>query len=370
MAGQVLQAFSQDAAITKIYHSLLGGKWNHILDQTHLGYDYWQQPMRNTIPPLGYVQETEIGLAGNMGVSVEASNGSVPGDSNYNVALSNPTLNLPPMDPYGPKTRYIEIYSRGTGAFTFQVSTGASYVTATPSSGTVQPDGKSDVRVLLSVDWSKAPAGSSTILMNVTSSDDYGSFGMPSVMLPVNNTQVPTDFHGHVESDRTVSIEAEHTIKNISSGDVSYGIIPSYGRTLSGVTLFPVTAATQTPPSSPMLQYSMYLFTQTLANVTVYVSPSLNTDPSRPLAYALAVDDGKPTTVTITPQYNLGALPNAWNTAVANAAWSNTTSVPVTKGAHTLSLWAMEPGVVFQKIVVDLGGVRSSYLGPPESMIV
>ena len=52
----------------------------------------------------------EISLAGNMGVSVEASNGSVPGDSNYNVALSNDTLVLPPMDPYGPATRYIDMY--------------------------------------------------------------------------------------------------------------------------------------------------------------------------------------------------------------------------------------------------------------------
>jgi hypothetical protein len=27
----------------------------------------------------------------------------------------------------------------------------------------------------------------------------------------------------------------------------------------------------------------------------------------------------------------------------------------------------LEPGVVLQKVVVDLGGVRKSYLGPPES---
>jgi hypothetical protein len=36
-------------------------------------------------------------------------------------------------------------------------------------------------------------------------------------------------------------------------------------------------------------------------------------------------------------------------------------------GAHMLNLWKLEPGVVFQKIVVDLEVVRPSYLGPPES---
>lgn len=41
VAQDVLTAFAQDANLTKTYHSLLGGKWNHILDQTHLGYDFW-----------------------------------------------------------------------------------------------------------------------------------------------------------------------------------------------------------------------------------------------------------------------------------------------------------------------------------------
>ena len=60
-----------------------------------------------------------------------------------------------------------------------------------------------------------------------------------------------------------------------------------------------------------------------------------------------------------------------WYTMVADAATSNNTThaIPET-GSHVLNLWLLEPGLVLQKVVIDLGGVRDSYLGPPESMKV
>ena len=37
-------------------------------------------------------------------------------------------------------------------------------------------------------------------------------------------------------------------------------------------------------------------------------------------------------------------------------------------GAHTFKVWMVDPGLVLQRIVVNMGGERPSYLGPPESV--
>src|SRR4051812_36994021 len=97
---------------------------------------------------------------------------------------------------------------------------------------------------------------------------------MPTIRLYLNNTVVPAGFRGFVDSDAHLSIEPEHFTANVSFANSSayYAVIPSYGRTLSGVTLLPYTAPSQsvTDPSAPRLEYSFYCFEQDV-NATAYV---------------------------------------------------------------------------------------------------
>ena len=49
-ADLVDACFERDQQLTDEYHALNGGKWNHMMDQTHIGYFMWQQPPVNIKP--------------------------------------------------------------------------------------------------------------------------------------------------------------------------------------------------------------------------------------------------------------------------------------------------------------------------------
>ena len=94
-------------------------------------------------------------------------------------------------------------------------------------------------------------------------------------------------------------------------------------------------------------------------------------DPASPLKFAVALDDAAPTTVTPVPSSTLGSMPQGWSESVVNGARVVRVELGrVEPGTHGVRVWVLEPGTVVQRLVVDLGGVKDSYLGPPESVRV
>ncbi|SMQ45054.1 unnamed protein product [Zymoseptoria tritici ST99CH_3D7] len=395
--------FKKDRELTEQYNGLLDGKWDHMMDQTHIGYEYWQQPMRQRLPGLRYNMPGESSLAGGMGVSVEGNNATVPGDDAFH-QLSSQSLTMATFNPYGATSQWIEIYSMGADAFDFNISANGSFVQFSETTGHITPDGASDKRIYASFDWNSCPEGSGIVLVNISSiiantsqyreETQYGTqYGMPQIMLPYENIKVPNNFtNGFVESDGHISIELEHySAVTSESSEVQYKVIPGLSRTLSGVSLFPVTADSQSAPDSPGLEYKLYTFTDLsggieatpdlitgagtgmsspadLVNITIVTTPSLNTIPERPLKYAIQFDEEDIKTVQYVVDQPKGANPVGWLAAVANNAWMTTSNFTYSgHGEHTLRIWALEPNVVLNTAWIDLGGLRPSYLGPPES---
>lgn len=330
--------------------------------------------MRQSSPDLRYVQVLERSLAGDMGVAVEGSNATVPGDDQYHTNGGS-SLTIPAITPFTPK-RWIEIVSRGTKSFNWNI-TADPFITLSQKSGTIGPNDP-DVRVYVDVDWSKVEDGfGKKSLLNISSSTGaLTQGGSPQVIVQVNKTSVPSDFSaGFVENAGQLAFEAEHYTRTSSKGNLSYMVLPKYGRTLSAVKLNDGLAEGLTSSTAPVLEYDFVTFTPTTAakgaNLTLILSPSLNVNPKKPLAYIAQIDD-KPEVrrqyVIDRPQPN---FPVNWGFAVAENAWRNTTNHGALEpGKHTLKLWLVEANVILQKVILDLGGVVSSHNGPPESFRV
>ena len=144
--------------------------------------------------------------------------------------------------------------------------------------------------------------------------------------------------------------------------------LEDYGRTLSGMrAMSPVDVSATPQKDAPSLEYRMYLFTAAAPNVAIETSPMLNSTPGRGVRLAVSLDEAAPQLLTVVPQ-GYAASGNDWETSVKNNARFVSARLPlVTPGYHTLKVWMVDPGVVVQKLVVDMGGLKASYLGPPES---
>ena len=115
----------------------------------------------------------------------------------------------------------------------------------------------------------------------------------------------------------------------------------------------------------------MLLFHSGQAEVEFILSPSLNFVAGRGLRFAASFDDQPPQIVTAVPaSFSVGGGDGNrdWEQTVKDSVRKVKTTITLDNvGEHTLKVWMVDPGVVLQKIVVNLGGVKPSYLGPPES---
>jgi hypothetical protein len=184
-----------------------------------------------------------------------------------------------------------------------------------------------------------------------------------------NPSVAKADLHGFVESNGYVSIEAEHFDRAVNRAPVFWQLLPNVGRTGSGMTPFPVTAARQTPGAdSPRLEYDVHLFHAGRIVVWAYLSPRNNVLHSDGLKYAVSIDDAAPQIVNVTTALNGIPMNRSWERNTSDNVNLTSTEHQVDQpGAHVLKFWQVDPTVVVQKLVLDTGGLETSYLGPPES---
>jgi GH35 family endo-1,4-beta-xylanase len=350
-ADEVRRRFARDAELARVYeHDIANGKWRHMMSQTHIGYTGWQQPERDVMPE---VRTLVLPEAAAMGVAVEGDARAWPG--------TDAPPAVPPLDRDGARTRRIEVFNRGRAAFRVVATSPEPWLRIVPADAEVTDQ----VALSLEVDFDRAPKGDRIVPVSLRGSEGT----QLQVAVPVLHAEgTPVGF---VESDRTIAIEAEHFATSAAPAGQSWKVVPELGRTLSGVLSWPPTAPASTPGGDgARLEYPIWLREPGELEVRVVLSPSLDVAARGGLRFAVSIDDAAPLLVTMRLDPTPGHADfRAWERAVSDSVHVATSRHRVGRaGAHTLTLWRVDPGVAFQRIELVRGDARSSYLGPPESV--
>ena len=254
-ADSVKSFYRKDSLISYKYnHEIAGGKWNHMMDQTHIGYSYWQQPEVNKMPDVIYVNK----------------------------------------------------------------------------------DSMRDVQVV---------RGTPILLKEKDLKNNI-----------------------HYELNGYISIEAANYSKAINTSKIEWKIIPGIGRDGDGITVFPVTAPDQEiKPGSPHLEYQIYCYDTGMIKIDAYFSPALNFHNNDGLKYGISIDNERPQIISINHDDN---DLKTWESWVANNIIIKNTEHKISKaGKHVVKFWMVSSAVILQKLILDFGGVKQSYLGPLETKI-
>ncbi len=174
-----------------------------------------------------------------------------------------------------------------------------------------------------------------------------------------------------VERDGVVSIHAGHysARQDLPSG-AGWRSVAGLGRTGSAVTVLPSTAEI-TADAAPRLSYRFHVATESPAppKVRVRLLPTHPLVSGQGLRFALALDGGEAVPFSVTEGFD--SKSGAWKKRVLENATEAVCDLraPLTPGWHVLHLAAIDGGVVVDKMVIDLGGLRPSYDGPAESRL-
>ncbi|MDF1559674.1 MAG: glycosyl hydrolase 115 family protein [Bacteroidales bacterium] len=410
MADRTEELFRADTALMGYYNRVYAeGRWKHFMDQAHLGYVAWNDPPVNSLRHIRLARP-DIPAAATPAVAVEGSQAAWPVTAPENSTKATPEALktgsttqgspgevtagstdqtspasceaplLPQFDLFNKQTRYFEIFNRGNIPFDYTVTTGNPWITLSHTSGRVTDQ----QRVTVSVDWPMLTGMLKAASSSVEGSGLTGGLHEGTVTVSAAGGEIkivvpafcptlpdPADLKGFVEGEGYVSMEAASYTSRHDTEERNWEWIEDYGRTHSGMR---ATAVTDAPPAqpgkdAPWLEYRIYLFSSGDFETTLYMAPSLNFLPDRDFRIGLSVDDGEPQPLTVVPkEFNAENGNREWEETVRNSTRYVSGKITITEpGYHILKVWMIDPGMVLEKIVVNTGGLRPSYLGPPES---
>lgn len=356
-AQEVRRLFHRDHELRDRYnHQMSGGKWNHMMDQTHIGYFDWYPPETDIMPE---VTEIDLDPANGFGVSVDGSARSWPG---YYLSPS-----LPALDSLSRTPTYLEVFPRGANPVSVTVTADQPWVILRED--TAFSTSPQDRRFWIDVDWASMKVGQSKATITVRGKDTV-QVSLAAIRASAQQEREARGARGGLVG--AFSIPAANYDRSVAARGVRWEPIPDYGWVAAAMSVFPVDAAPFTDTiAAPRLEYDVFLADSGEYHINLVTGPTLEVYSGRHLAVAIGLDDAPAVVQAVFTPENGSAQDFLGSEHAANTAGNARTmrfTLPVaTPGRHVLKLIAQDPTMVVQRIIVYKTNMPKSYFGPPSS---
>lgn len=375
-AKRVRDLYDLDKQLSDYYNGpMADGKWKNMMSDIHIGYRMWSMPLSSTMPAV--VDVTPLPTPA-MGIAVEGSEQAWP--------ASAEKAALPIFDGLNKKPYYIDVFNRGTGAFTFNAVANNSWIKLSATKGTVEKEN----RIMVNIDWESLPVGKADGLIEIRQGDSLVQVQVSAVKSIIPATTEP--YFGSLTGE--FSIPANKFNANVAGKKSKWLLLPDLGRDEACMGIFPVTAPSEMPKTAPRLEYKMYLNQQGKTTFCIGILPTQDVNPERGLRIAVSIDNGKPQILDarkgITDEFKEYTPKNLANSKVLkplppinkdialvgvgklrrneifdNIRWLDVQFNLTTPGFHTLKVFMIDPEIVLERIVVNPDNSHPSYFGAP-----
>lgn len=338
--------------ITNGYNSLLGGKWNHVMTMKQgFAAAYFELPK---------LRDVELAPTASLGVMAEGE-AVLKGLQSFH--------SLPCFNTYLRQSYYVVVFNKGATPLKWKAAVTNDWILVSKKSG----ETATEDRIEVSIDWAKVPAGE-RILGTLDITSDRGE--KESVYISVFNPTSPSLAEMDtlfVENNGYVSIDAASFHRKVENDAIKMIMIPNLGCENTAVQLGnPIAPAQRTAGrNTPRLEYDFYTFEQGSVDVYTYVLPTFPISKDRGYAgheatnvetkYGVCIDEGP----VMTPSTSSFEYAQIWYESVLKNCRINKTTLHIDKpGKHTVKIICGDAGTVLQKVVLDFGGMKRSYMGP------
>lgn len=342
-------------AITKVYATLLNGKWDRVMSlRQGVTASYFETPVLDSlaVPQQGTLQ-------------IQTSAG---GDRTTATQYVLPALNKVSMP-----SAYFDLYNTGKQVIPYTISSTEDWLQVSKTKGELE----NEERIVINVDWNKLKDGTDHQGIVTVKWNDMER----KLYVPVFTPSAPSidSLKGWaVEMDGYVSIPGAAYKRKKESDIVKIATINGLGIEDSVVMIGDATGPVQDPRRSDAayVEYDFFTFGRGLVDVYTYMLPVAPLSPNRNVAfhefnttqarYGVCIDDG----AVSYPTASAVEYTQTWSENVLHNTAINKSELYIDKpGFHKLKIISGHPGMVVQKIVIDLGGMKASYNGPPGTVV-